>query len=198
MSLENDVTVLKKLIKKLIEDSNIFRAASPDELRDRQMRGRKVGSLPPVYDLTGATPRDENEYGNKAPERKFRKAIKLFAKQLANILGYEIEEAYANIAPIGGSGIILMWKPDSEYGIYLDFNVDRNADGSLGLEDQFMYRATHKSNKWTGFTNEFTDSNISPEEMAARAMKSVDWAERSNYARKPEAKALNRMRGSRQ
>ena len=75
-----------------------------------------------------------HEGESREPERQFKADLKKYGKKLQEILGYEPDlvkkgkkqvdsSISTNIAPVGGDGHILLWKPDSEYGAYVSVPV---------------------------------------------------------------------------
>lgn len=142
------------------------------------------------YTAEGQTEKEITEYGSKAPERKFKADLKQYAKKLREILGYEPERdkkgkdesVHTNIAPIGGDGIILLWKPNSEYGVYISIPTNRDygddsltVEGTLGKSMTIMYRATTKADKWGGCANQWAPGTISAEELAEKIKNEVDF-----------------------
>lgn len=149
------------------------------------------------YGTSGATEKDDTEYGNIMPAKKFKKDLLKFAKALKEELGWEYDIdrkgkqviADTNIAPIGGDGTIILWKPNSEYGIYITISTQRVNGDDLeisGMVDDIMYRATTKKDKYTGKSNNFTDKDITVGKMAELARKEVAFYEEPIEEKKPE------------
>lgn len=152
-------------------------------------------SLVGYYDTAGATEKDEHERGNKAPERKFKADLIKFSKALASELEREHdadkkgkkEYARVNIAPIGGDGHIILWKPNSDTGIYISVPVDRVDDENLkigGRTYDIMYRLNTRKDKYSGGANEFTDINVSVKEMADLIKKEISFQEEGSAVEK--------------
>lgn len=152
------------------------------------------------YDTSGSTAKDEHENGNLAPERKFKKDLNRFAGKLQDILGYEPDvttkgsrhkntTVSTNIAPVGGDGNIILWKPNSEYGIYINVSVQRDySDDSLsvkGIYNDIMYRVATRKNKYggrDGGANQWARGNISAEDLAEKIRNEVDFFEQTHGA----------------
>lgn len=161
---------------------------------------RKRVKPTPNKPLVGKYAADENEAREypAAAENAFKKDLKRYAKELNGILGWEVDRdkkgkdvsATVNIAPVGGDGTIILWKPNSEYGIYIDVSVQREYnDDSLkigGIAGPIMYRATEKKKKYTGFVNRWeNNAAITPQEFAEKIKAEVDF-----YDRVPEATTI--------
>lgn len=156
-------------------------------------------SLVGYYDTAGSTEKDESEYGNLLPEKKFKKDLEKFSKALATELGWEHDTdkkgkkiiASTNIAPIGGDGYIILWKPNSEWGIYISIDADRvNGDdlelgGTMGKGAAILYRATTKKDKYGGQSNNFASSDITVGKLAELAKKTVNFYETPIAEEKP-------------
>lgn len=160
-------------------------AAIDDKLKELKLKG--------VY-------RPKEDYDHEQPNilvaREYKKDLAKFSKALGAVLGYEFDTdkkgkpvyANTNIAPAGGDGTIILWKPNSNYGVYLSIPIDpaglhsdtyqfRKEDAFPG---QMMWRVTSKDNKYSGFQNQW---NIKPsmtvEEMAKIIAPAVDKLEQS-------------------
>ena len=142
--------------------------------------------LPQYFDNTGERAEDDTEYGNKRPEKNFKKALKSFAKQINSYLNWEPEldkkgkdaSVDVNVPPAGGYGHILLWEPNSNLGIYINFYVDRDYDSgedALKVRKEVLIRATTKKDKWGGFSNDWIDSGKTAKEFAERAKQLVDF-----------------------
>lgn len=135
------------------------------------------------FDSSGDSMSDIRENGSRTPEKKFKKNLTDFSKSLAGILGFEhhkdkkgkAEYANTNIAPAGGDGSIRLWAPNSDYGIYISFQVDadlgNDSNGDFGNDTlspstQLMYRVEKKSG-WSG-GNMWASSSMSAGELSAR------------------------------
>ena len=164
-----------------------------------ESKADKNYKLAGYYDISGSTEKDEHESGNLAPERKFKKDLIKFSKALADELGWEhdienkkIRYANTNIASIGGDGSIVLWKPNSEYGIYIFISTQRVNGDDLeigGLVDDIMYRATTKKDKYTGKGNNFTNKDVTVGKMAELARKEIAFYEEPAIEQKPLPKA---------
>ncbi|HPM70124.1 MAG TPA: PLxRFG domain-containing protein [Smithellaceae bacterium] len=176
-----------------------YRAGKKDAVRSARKSTEVKASGPTVlkgtYTSEGDTEKDLRENGSDTPERKFKADLKQYAKKLQDILGYEPDvitkgkkskdvSVSTNIAPIGGDGHIILWKPNSEYGIYISVRVDREAGidsiGDFGndkitVNKKIMYRATTRKDKYTSMRNQNIDGNISAEEFAGKIQSEVDF-----------------------
>lgn len=81
---------------------------------------------------------------------------------------------------VAGDVNLILWKKDSDYGIYLSSsgvltgNTIELADGRGGFAN-LMYRATRKDIKYTGFTNQWADmTKMRPSELAPILQNLVD------------------------
>jgi N12 class adenine-specific DNA methylase len=142
----------------------------------------------------------ETEIGDQSSIKAFKKDLTNYSKRLAKLLGYEhdsnkkkkIEYANTNVAPAGGNGSIILWKPNSDYGVYISVPVDRK-DYTAGrgysddlvirgiLGDSFggdiLWRVTTKDNKFTGLQNRYINKAVTAGEFADLIKKAVDQAE---------------------
>lgn len=149
------------------------------------------------YDNRGEKPNQVTENGSKLPEQKFKADLKRFAKELMKGLGYEPHRdgkgrdisVSTNIAPVGGDGRIVLWKPNSDYGVYISVPVDQDVSGEYLEESKnnlvtlqmrpgrFLWRVTTKDNVWTGLANQWVNKDITAGEFARMIKKAVDQAE---------------------
>ncbi|MFZ2809449.1 MAG: PLxRFG domain-containing protein [Desulfosalsimonadaceae bacterium] len=151
--------------------------------------------------LVGLYEGDKNEASEnpKAAEIAFRKDLNRFSGELQSLLKYQPDvttkgtgrkaakntTVSINIAPVGGDGHIILWKPNSEFGIYISVPVHRGEGdgltvGGMGLPGgDIMFRATSKANKFTGYNNQWAPAAITPEELARRAQAEVDFHEQA-------------------
>ncbi len=208
----NHISHNKGLIKALEDKLNGVSSEVIQEQYSITKKGKKVlkeaklqkdNNLPleSYYDTTGSTEKNITEYGNTKPAENFKKDLVRFAKALADELGWNPDitkkgkkeiKTYAdvNVAPVGGDGHILLWKPNSEFGIYLSFDVDRDVEGedsdNLKVRENFMYRATTKKDKWGGKANNWAKSDITVGEMAKLAEKEVSFYENPVAEKKEE------------
>jgi len=141
------------------------------------------------YDSSGDTMKDLRENGSRTPEKKFKQDLTKYSKALAEALGYEHdtdkkgkkEYANTNIAPIGGDGTIILWKPNSEYGVYLSFKADadwgNDYAGNFGNDTldvgEFYWRVTKKDSKYTGYGNRWDNAAITVGELANKIKDAV-------------------------
>lgn len=183
-------------IKPLIDPKGLQEIAPPRGWKKKEDGGESDTGRA----LIGAYAADENEAREYpvAAENAFKKDLKRYAKELNDILGWEVDRdkkgkdvsATVNIAPVGGDGTIILWKPNSEYGIYIDVSVQREYnDDSLkigGIAGPIMYRATEKKKKYTDFVNRWeNNAAITPQEFAEKIKAEVDF-----YDRVPEATTI--------
>ena len=138
-------------------------------------KGGAVENKPLIgtYGTEGAKVEEEGD--SRAADRNFGRDLRRFAKELQKNLGWEEDPKHKlssiNIAPIGGDGTILMWKPNSEFGLYVSVPVQRNyEDGSLkigeGVSKDILWRWTTKKNPWRGFGNQYAKKAVTPKELA--------------------------------
>lgn len=152
-------------------------ARSPKVNDTNPLTVRLVG----IYDTSCATAKDETETGNLKSEKKFRKDLTRFSKALSAALGWEHDTdkkgnpvyATTNIPPAGGEGHFILWKPGTEYGVYVMIPVepngyDRSRDYSdtLRISDTMqqgnpiLWRITGKANKYIGYDNHYVPADI--------------------------------------
>jgi len=194
-------------IKKLNERKDalrVRRANLAKELRDEAKKGKtgKTGNLSGSY---AASPEDaKSDNPGAAAEGAFKKDLKRFANELNDILGWEPhrdkkgkdDSVATNISPIGGNGTILFWKPGTEFGAYVSVTVGRNYETQdLDVQDLFrgggiMYRATTKASPYGGLQNRWTNTTVTPAELADLIRNEVDAQEEraAAKAKKEEAK----------
>lgn len=157
--------------------------------------------LPNTFTSTAA-PEGENHIPVKA---EFAKAAVDYFSAVHEALGadgWEVDEGYATpkgaislkkafnpggIAVAGDVGVIL-WKKDSDYGIYLHTAANLvddstiNLDGLFGKGTNLMYRATRKDIKSSGFSNQWGDmTKMRPSELASVAADLVDRTEAQDH-----------------
>lgn len=147
------------------------------------------------YDNEGETTKDMKETGSKLTERRFRNDLNRIAKELKRALGYEdhldkkgrTNTVSLNIAPSGGDGTIILWKPNSNYGVYIDVIVEQditeetvkpsgNSKFTLNIT-KIMWRATSKDDVYGGFENQWEAPDVSIKELAEKIKKEVDYYE---------------------
>lgn len=142
-------------------------------------------------------------FTNSLAEKRFRTDLVKFSKELAASLGYEhdtlltgskssgkkkkadkVVYADTNVPPAGGDGSIILWKPDSNLGVYISVPVSRgfkdgyytdelNIVGTLGKDATIRWRVTTKANKYSGLSNQWAPGNISVGELAKQIRKAV-------------------------
>lgn len=127
---------------------------------------------------------DETETPHKEHEKLFKRDLVKFSKELAKALGYQHDTdkkgktvyATTNVAPAGGEGTIILWAPDSEYGVYISVSVNPDYESDSGFTDPLkiegalgnwgfgngdnaiMWRITSKDKKYVGYANQWADS----------------------------------------
>jgi N12 class adenine-specific DNA methylase len=123
---------------------------------------------------------DQTETPHNEHEKLFQKDLVKYSKTLAKALGWQHDTdkkgkpvyAHANVAPAGGNGTIILWAPDSEYGVYLSFDVqpdyfdESGFTDPLRLQESMMWRMTTKANKYSGLSNQWTKSGNTVGEFA--------------------------------
>lgn len=142
----------------------------------------------------------DHEYGTSSKaEAAFKKDLTKFSKELARLLNYQHDTnkkgkvviADINLPPAGGNGTIILWKPGTEFGVYISVPMAREyLSGSetdvdrLFLDSSvkdfetgkpmFLWRVTSKGNKYTGFGNMWANYDITAGELAKKIRKAVD------------------------
>lgn len=134
------------------------------------------GNAPLIGSYGAEGAKAEEEGGSRAADRVFGRDLRKFAKELQKELGWEEDPKHKlssiNIAPIGGDGTILMWKPDSEFGLYVSVPVQRMENDSLKVQGmgiphgEIMWRWTTKKDPWTGLQNQWLKKEVTPKELA--------------------------------
>lgn len=159
------------------------------------------------YDTAGATVKDESETGNLRPEKKFRKDLTQFSKELVKALGWEHKTdkkgktlyAETNIAPAGGDGSITLLPADSEYGIYINIPVhpsghiassgytdDLVIEDILGAGRPILYRVCTTTKSYLlDAPNRYAPADITVGEMAELAKKELNSYIRRKNAPEP-------------
>lgn len=138
-----------------------------------------------------------HEYPNVEVEKQVKKDVSKFSKALAKALGWEhdtdrkgkTQYANANIAPAGGDAHFILWKPGSDYGVYLsipyqpEYITERGGyegyklTGTLGGDHTIHWRITTKKNKYHGLGNHWAAGTTTVGEfrdMITKAMKQYD------------------------
>lgn len=149
-----------------------------------------------------------HENASREPERKFKKDLTKFANELKKGLGYEDHfdkkgkknTVNTNIPPSGGDGTIILWKPNSDYGVYISIDVvpmresseymgERDSEAlkitSFGQGDRFMWRVTTKQDVYTGLSNQWAKNDITAGEFARLIKREVDRAEAEGTKKQP-------------
>lgn len=173
----------------------------PEKYR-KKAESSKPTVLQGTYTSHGDSMKDIRENGSNTPERKFKADLKAYAKRLQEILGYEPnintkgkkstdETVSTNIAPAGGEGHIVLWKPNSDHGIYMTIMVQRDGGndyaGNFGNDkitiggsySDIMYRVATKTDKYgvRGGANQWAKADVSAEELAEKIRNEVDFYE---------------------
>lgn len=172
------------------------------EKHRKKAESSKPTVLQGTYTSHGDSMKDIRENGSNTPERKFKADLKAYAKRLQEILGYEPnintkgkkstdETVSTNIAPAGGEGHIVLWKPNSDHGIYMTIMVQRDGGndyaGNFGNDkitiggsySDIMYRVATKTDKYgvRGGANQWAKADVSAEELAEKIRNEVDFYE---------------------
>lgn len=159
------------------------------------------------YETTGATEKDSRETGNLRPEKKFRKDLTQFSKELVKALGWEHKTdkkgktlyAETNIAPASGDGSITLLPADSEYGIYINIPVhpsgyiassgytdDLVIEDILGAGRPILYRVCTTTKSYLlDAPNRYAPADITVGEMAELAKKELNSYIRHKNASQP-------------
>ena len=168
-------------------------AIVPEADTQRRLAGR--------YDTTGTTEKDIHETGNLRPEKKFRKDLTQFSKELVKALGWEHKTdkkgktlyAETNIAPAGGDGSITLLPADSEYGIYINIPVhpsgytdDLVIEDILGAGSPILYRVCTTTKSYLlDAPNRYAPADITVGEMAELAKNELNSYIRRKNAPEP-------------
>ena len=174
-------------------------AIVPEADTQRRLAGR--------YDTTGTTEKDIHETGNLRPEKKFRKDLTQFSKELVKALGWEHKTdkkgktlyAETNIAPAGGDGSITLLPADSEYGIYInipvhpsgyiassDYTDDLVIEDILGAGSPILYRVCTTTKSYLlDAPNRYAPADITVGEMAELAKNELNSYIRRKNAPEP-------------
>lgn len=133
----------------------------------------------------------DHEQPNKVVEKLIEKDVREYSKALAQKLGFEHdtikkgkqEYANSNIAPAGGTATFILWKPNSEYGVYVSISYE--PDYKNGYDDykatQILWRATSKANKYTGFGNRYAQPGITVGEFSKLIEREVNNYDKNEY-----------------
>lgn len=150
------------------------------------------------YDRTGETEKDISEYGSLRPEKNFKKDLVAFSKALSKVLGWEHDAdrkgkpIYANInlPPAGGEGTFILWKPGTDYGVYVSVTVkhpgyvtEYGYSDDLQIEKRpygdILWRITSRGSKYRGYDNFYAPADITASQLAALVNKEI-----KNYIRR--------------
>ena len=178
--------------------------APPPATADKADTQRRLAGR---YDTAGATEKDESETGNLRPEKKFRKDLTQFSKELVKALGWEHKTdkkgktlyAETNIAPAGGDGSITLLPADSEYGIYInipvhpsgyiassDYTDDLVIEDILGAGRPILYRVCTTTKSYLlDAPNRYAPADITVGEMAELAKNELNSYIRRKNAPEP-------------
>ena len=119
---------------------------------------------------------NDTDYPHQIPTKEIKKDLKDYSIALAKELGLEHytdrkgkkQYVNVNIAPAGGNATIVLWKPNTEYGIYINigFTPDYSSGGynNYKAENEILWRVTTKSNVWTGKQNQYAKIDVNPKE----------------------------------
>lgn len=136
-------------------------AETKKEVEQKSAEPKKITQTP--YSTEGI----DHEQPHYEVAKRIKKAIDYYVKDLAEKLGWEFDTdkkgkpvyANANIAPAGGDVTFILWKPGSEYGVYVSIPYSPDLDG-MGYDnyhagDQFLWRITTKKDKYRGLGNRY-------------------------------------------
>jgi N12 class adenine-specific DNA methylase len=163
--------------------------------------------MPSVFDSAGDTEKNMTERGSKTPEIKFKKALTSYSKAIADELGYVHDTdkkgkaiyAHVNVPPAGGDGHFILWKPNSDYGVYVQFRVDTDLGNDtvgdfgndkltisnkdwFGGKDAVLWRVTTKGDKYRGLGNRYTTTDLTAAEFADKIKEAVDRESKNEQA----------------
>jgi hypothetical protein len=174
--VHNHISSGKGKIKAI--ESMIEEARQPDKTSTPKKGVSGDYALAGHYTTEGATEKDVHETGNLRPEKNFKKDLEKFANAVNNELGWDVHRdkkgkkiiAETNVAPVGGYGSFRLWRPGSEYGIYVTVFVNRNySDDSLKIEGAptpIMFSAETKAGKSMG--NQWIRGDVPAKELAEK------------------------------
>lgn len=169
----NDPTTNRELDKRSDEDlqkiDNIARGIETGSNRENARANTKTNKqlkldINKIYSTAGI----QNEIPSKIVSKQIQKDVAKYVSDLATNLGYEIDTdkkgkkltnsgVSDNIAPAGGSTTFILWKPNSNNGVYvsLKYNLteDSNFEDAYKLDNEFMWRTTSKKDKYGGDRN---------------------------------------------
>lgn len=124
-----------------------------------------------------------NEYPSVGVAKSLKRDLTKVSKRLATVLNWDhdttakgkTEYATSNVAPAGGDGHIILWKPNSDYGVYVSVPVRPdyiNQDADWTIEHvmkgvgPILWRITTKDRKYTGRQNHYWPEDITVGQMA--------------------------------
>ncbi|MDD4565534.1 MAG: hypothetical protein PHE79_08715 [Eubacteriales bacterium] len=174
---ENDgQTIVSSLETTITETEAIINEAekATEEQIDEQLN--KIDEVLKEYKLPSeifpSKKAEANEIASKAAHVELKKELTNFSKALAETMGYEFDtdnKGKTTHASVGfKSGTIILWKPNTDYGIYISINYEEvpqdkeyNWNSSLKMQSLItpavLYRVATRKNKYSGFTNNFLE-----------------------------------------
>ena len=131
-----------------------------------------------------------HEYPNLEVAKRIKKDVTKFSKTLAKALGWEhdadkrgkVDYAHANIAPAGGDATFILWKPGTDYGVYVsipyqpDYKTgydDYSINGIMSGSTPILWRITTKKDKYRGLGNQYAKGDISVGELRTLVEKAI-------------------------
>ncbi len=142
------------------------------------------------------------DYPSNKISKLIQKDVAKYAQQLAENLGYEYDVGKNgkklthngvsdNIAPAGGGATFILWKPNSDYGVYiclsyrLGFDDDRYDTYELD-KGEHLWRTTSKKDKYTGHGNQWIKvEDLASENFVKKIAQAVNSKHQKNLESEP-------------
>lgn len=144
----------------------------------------------------------DHELPNTEVSKRANADMKKYSVEVAKQLGWEhdkdrkgkIKYSSSNIAPAGGDAGFILWKPNSDLGVYVKVGYD-NVDGDYKKSENVLWRFTTKKDKYSGLGNGWIKGNISPEDFATKIAKEASYIKKYDHDfNQSEQDALNKIK----
>jgi N12 class adenine-specific DNA methylase len=162
-----------------------------DDVKKQGKKNDILKSLPTIQSGENAPVREDPHKNLTAPAKRAWGRYHDFIKEE---LGFEQdtdrkgkpEKASINFAPIGGDASFILWKPNSDYGVYVNakYDIEEDPDDATEAQDravfrEILWRVTTKAAKYTGLHNNFKNTIPDPEDFAQEINKAIESYEKS-------------------
>jgi len=168
---------------------------SSGSLSDSKSNEKLVFDTEKVYSTKGIN----HEYPHNLVAKTIQKDVARYVGQLAKRLGYEFalnakgkketfNGVHRNIAPAGGSISFKLFKPNSDVGVYVNFNYDSSMTDNGNYDTYFLstgylghlFRTTNKRTNQDGNNNWIKNEDITSDSFVDKIISLVEAEEKRN------------------